>query len=91
MILEKSVRKVMTGKLLVVYMGQTSKPLGIVNFTFSDVNNQHVTDPMAGTNNWKFYIDCVYLVSEIYQMCAHVLPLIVFYTPSHGIVIRVHI
>ena len=44
--------KVQESEVTVVCMGQTSKYVYMIIIPANDSNNQHVPDPMSGSDNW---------------------------------------
>ena len=58
--------------LLVVCMGQTSKPVDMIIIPSIATNNQHVPDPMGSVNKLNLSCDVVELGLEIDQVCSKV-------------------
>ena len=49
----------MVSEVLVVYLGQTSKPIGMIIIPDYDTDNQPVHQRMGGYNNWNFSLNVV--------------------------------
>ena len=58
--------------ILVVCMGQTSKPVDMIIIPSIATNNQHVPDPMGSVNKLNLSCDVVELGLEIDQVCSKV-------------------
>ena len=74
---EKSGFQGMSSGVLVVCMGQNSKPVDKIILPAVEANNQYLTHPKRGYNNHKFYINNAGIGLECDQVCDKVMPSII--------------
>ena len=58
--------------ILVICMGQTSKPVDMIIIPSIATNNQNVPDPMGSVNKFKFSGDVIELGLESDPVCSKV-------------------